>query len=95
MEIKNFITDSDKMQDFLILTEEEFLKSYSYLTQEEYDKTKEEIERIEKIIGTKNFEIKNEFLNLAENIDNSIIIINKDNGKKYHYSNGNLYRCVD
>lgn len=35
----NFYDDEEKMFDFLILTKEEFLKSYSYLTEEEYDNT--------------------------------------------------------
>lgn len=34
-----FITDVAKMADFKILTEEEFLSSYSYLTKDEYDAT--------------------------------------------------------
>lgn len=35
----NFITDKEKMYDLLLLTKEEFLKSYSYLTEEEYNNT--------------------------------------------------------
>jgi hypothetical protein len=35
----NFIDDSEKMRDFMKLTKDEFLKSYSYLTEEEYDNT--------------------------------------------------------
>lgn len=35
----NFIDDSEKMKDFVKLTKDEFLKSYSYLTEEEYDET--------------------------------------------------------
>ena len=35
----DFINDTDKMYDFLGLTREEFLKSYSYITQEEYQET--------------------------------------------------------
>lgn len=34
-----FIDDSEKMKDFIKLTKDEFLKSYSYLTEEEYDET--------------------------------------------------------
>ena len=34
-----FITDIPKMADFKILTEEEFLESYSYITEDEYDAT--------------------------------------------------------
>lgn len=33
----NFIDDKEKMEDFYMLTKEEFLFSYSYLTEEEYD----------------------------------------------------------
>ena len=35
----NFIDDKEKMFDFIILTKEEFLESYSYLTEEEYENT--------------------------------------------------------
>ena len=35
----NFIDDKDKMFDFIMLTKEEFLASYSYLTEEEYENT--------------------------------------------------------
>ncbi len=34
-----FIEDMEKMKDFLKLSKEEFLKSYSYLYEEEYDAT--------------------------------------------------------
>lgn len=34
-----FIDDREKMEDFVELTREEFLESYSYLTEEEYDET--------------------------------------------------------
>ena len=40
----NFLDDDEKMEDFEILTKEEFLTSYSYLTEEEYDNTKREVE---------------------------------------------------
>lgn len=33
----DFIDDSEKMYDFVRLTKEEFLSSYSYLTEDEYD----------------------------------------------------------
>lgn len=36
----NFIGDEEKMYDFVRLTKEEFLLSYSYLTEEEYENTK-------------------------------------------------------
>lgn len=36
-----FIDDDEKMEDFVILTKEDFLKSYSYLTEEEYNNTEE------------------------------------------------------
>ncbi len=36
----NFIDDKEKMNDFEILSKEEFLSSYSYLTEEEYNNTK-------------------------------------------------------
>lgn len=34
-----FIEDMEKMKDFLKLSKEDFLKSYSYLLEEEYDAT--------------------------------------------------------
>lgn len=35
----SFIEDMEKMKDFLKLSKEDFLKSYSYLYEEEYDAT--------------------------------------------------------
>lgn len=35
----NFIDDKEKMFDFIILTKDKFLESYSYLTEEEYENT--------------------------------------------------------
>lgn len=35
----NFISDYEKMRDFIALSKGEFLQSYSYLTEEEYDAT--------------------------------------------------------
>lgn len=35
----NFLTDTEKMADFVRLSKKEFLDSYSYLTEEEYDNT--------------------------------------------------------
>ena len=36
----NFCDDTEKMVDFINLSKEEFLESYSYLTEEEYEATK-------------------------------------------------------
>jgi len=41
----NFIDDEEKMRDFVSLTKEEFLSSYSYLTEEEYDNTVAELNK--------------------------------------------------
>lgn len=41
----NFIDDEEKMRDFVSLTKEEFLSSYSYLTEEEYDNTAAELRK--------------------------------------------------
>lgn len=41
MNYTHFLNDEEKMKDFLILSKEEFLKSYSYLTEEEYDLTRD------------------------------------------------------
>lgn len=35
----NFIDDKDKMFDFIHLSKNEFLKSYSYITKEEWENT--------------------------------------------------------
>ena len=35
----HFLFDAEKMQDFIYLSKDEFLQSYSYLTEEEYDDT--------------------------------------------------------
>ena len=35
----HFLFDAEKMQDFIYLSKEEFLQSYSYLTEDEYDDT--------------------------------------------------------
>lgn len=34
-----FTSDSEKMYDFIFLSKEDFLKSYSYLTESEYEAT--------------------------------------------------------
>lgn len=39
---ETFISDIEKMYDFLELSKEEFLQSYSYLTEKEYDLTYQE-----------------------------------------------------
>lgn len=38
--MSDFLMDTDKMYDFIELSREEFLSSYSYLTPVEYDLTK-------------------------------------------------------
>lgn len=43
MTYTSFIDDEEKMQDFVRLTKEEFLLSYSYLTEEEYELTENNI----------------------------------------------------
>lgn len=40
MEDLSFHNDEEKMRDFLELSKEEFLSSYSYLTEKEYEATK-------------------------------------------------------
>ena len=37
----NFISDAEKMDDFLALTKKEFLLFYSYITEDEYNNTNE------------------------------------------------------
>jgi len=36
----NFFNDLDKMRDFIMLTKDQFLASYSYLTEDEYENTR-------------------------------------------------------
>jgi hypothetical protein len=38
----SFIDDKEKMKDFVELTKDEFLASYSYLSEEEYNLTKKD-----------------------------------------------------
>jgi|TARA_R110000824_G_scaffold236805_1_gene425615 hypothetical protein len=40
---KDFCDDKEKMRDFLFLTKQEFLESYSYLTELEYNLTRMKI----------------------------------------------------
>lgn len=40
-----FINDEEKMSDFIKITKEEFLDTYSYLTEKEYDDTFVEYEK--------------------------------------------------
>ncbi len=49
IEKADFIDDKEKMRDFVELSKNEFLNSYSYLTEEEYDNTKEKLEEKRKI----------------------------------------------
>ena len=42
MLLGTFLTDVDKAYDFLELSKEEFLQSYSYLTEEEYEQANTE-----------------------------------------------------
>lgn len=55
-----FIDDTDKMYDFMKLSKEEFLKSYSYLTEAEYDNTEIYLEWLR----SKEEENKQDILNL-------------------------------
>lgn len=43
---KDFCDDAEKMVDFLILSKEEFLESYSYITEQEYDLTVEKTDEL-------------------------------------------------
>lgn len=49
---KSFIDEinEDKFKDFLSLSKEDFLFSYSYLTEEDYNKTLEDLQKIISII---------------------------------------------
>ena len=38
-----FINDKEKMEDFVILSKEDFLKSYSYLSESDYDSTMQQL----------------------------------------------------
>lgn len=45
MNNNNFFDDNDKMQDFIALSKEEFLKSYSYISEKEYKNTEKLYEK--------------------------------------------------
>lgn len=44
----DFVGDEEKMADFIVLSKEEFLASYSYLTDREYEETKRRMLRLAK-----------------------------------------------
>lgn len=46
VEFASFTTDEEKIRDFLVLSKEEFLFSYSYLTESEYDATVQDVMEI-------------------------------------------------
>lgn len=46
----NFLSDEEKMYDFLRLSKEEFLASYSYLTEEEYEVTTDAYRALSKVL---------------------------------------------
>lgn len=48
-EISSFIDDAEKMRDFIILSKEDFLKSYSYIDEGSYDLTKKEYDSMRNI----------------------------------------------
>ena len=81
----NFFNDPDKMRDFIMLTKDAFLSSYSYLTEDEYENTrvvylKQHIDRkVNRIIEEYNLPvgyistvIDEEDRNFAIYLDNSI-----------------------
>lgn len=49
----SFIMDKEKMYDFINLSKEEFLFSYSYLTEREYDVTKEYFDYLISLVNRK------------------------------------------
>lgn len=44
--ISSFVDDAEKMRDFIILSKEDFLKSYSYINEDSYDLTKKEYDNL-------------------------------------------------
>lgn len=44
--ISSFINDDEKMRDFIVLSKEDFLKSYSYINEGSYDLTKTEYDNL-------------------------------------------------
>ena len=67
---KSFIKDLDKMQDFMALTKEDFLKSYSYITEQEYTNT----ELLDDFLGG-----RIEYSELLEKAEIKIYKIDKNN----------------
>lgn len=47
--ISSFVDDAEKMRDFIILSKEDFLKSYSYINEDSYDLTKKEYDSMRDI----------------------------------------------
>lgn len=64
--IKNtdFLNDEEKMRDFICLTKEEFLASYSYITEDEYDNT------YNRYYARELANVLREFAEKPQNIDN-------------------------
>lgn len=65
-EFKNadFLDDEEKMRDFICLSKEEFLASYSYITENEYDNT------YIRYYARKLANVLREFAEKPQNIDN-------------------------
>ena len=55
----DFVVDEEKMQDFIVLSKEDFLKSYSYLTNAEYEATKRRVLRMAKELNNNGKETAN------------------------------------
>lgn len=82
----NFLDDKEKMRDFIDLSKDEFLKSYSYLTEEEYNETRNLMligEYKEDIIEQTKNEISKLLKDNEEYEDYSIqyILVDKENPK--------------
>ena len=66
--IKNtFLGDAEKMNDFKILTKDEFLKSYSYISEIEYDQTRDYLSSMINI-DFKSWNSLRDFIESKENV---------------------------
>ena len=73
----NFLSDEEKMYDFLRISKEEFLASYSYLTEEEYDATTEAYRALSQVLQDWNEEYKKESVSKSISLDDIFVAIRR------------------
>lgn len=73
----NFLSDEEKMYDFLRISKEEFLASYSYLTEEEYDATTEAYRALSQVLQDWTEEYKKESVSKSISMDDIFVAIRR------------------